>query len=98
MITLIVALAVQPPGEDYVVLPQSPLSEGDLPLFIAFIIILAVVFGFDILRTWWATNRWRRDARRKGPFGTPKTNKLRCWRLRPRPMPHKRRFRQPKMP
>ena len=60
-----VGWAPTPPGEDYVVLPQSPLSEGDLLLFLGFILILAVVFGFDMLRTWWETNRWRRDARRK---------------------------------
>ena len=59
------ALAVQPPADDYVVLPSSPLSEGDVILFAAFVVILAVVFGYDMIRTWWKTNQWKRDARRK---------------------------------
>jgi hypothetical protein len=25
----------------------------------------AAVFGFDMLRTWWNTNQWRREARRR---------------------------------
>ena len=27
--------------------------------------IVAAVFGFDMIRTWWETNQWRRDARRR---------------------------------
>jgi hypothetical protein len=26
---------------------------------------VAAVFGFDMLRTWWNTNQWRREARRR---------------------------------
>jgi hypothetical protein len=62
---LLLALALQPAEEEYAVLPQSPLSEGDLLLFVGFIAILAVVFGFDMMRTWWDTNQWKRDARRR---------------------------------
>jgi hypothetical protein len=64
VIAAALALGAQPP-EEYVLVPRSPLSEGDLLLFTAFVLILAAVFGFDMLRTWWQTNTWRRDARRK---------------------------------
>ena len=64
-VIVLLALALQPPADDYVVLPSSPLSEGDVILFAVFIVILAVVFGYDMVRTWWETNRWKRDARRK---------------------------------
>ena len=65
MLLAMIGLSVQPPGEDYVVLPSSPLSEGDVLIFAGFLVILAVVFGYDMLRTWWETNRWKRDERRK---------------------------------
>ena len=65
MMPVLIALALQPQGEDYVVLPPSPFSEGDLALFISFVVILGVVFSFDMIRTWWETNQWRRDARRR---------------------------------
>lgn len=65
MIRAPLALALQPAGEDYVVLPPNPLSEGDLVLFGAVVLILGVVFFFDMIRTWWTTNQWRRDARRQ---------------------------------
>lgn len=59
----LVALALQPePGD---LAPSSPLSEGDVILFAAFVVIVALVFGFDMARTWWETTRWRRDARRR---------------------------------
>jgi hypothetical protein len=60
----LVALAVQP-DEEPATVPPNPLSEGDLLVFLAFVIIIAFVFGFDMMRTWWQTNRWRRDARRR---------------------------------
>jgi hypothetical protein len=62
---VLLALALQPAEEEYAVLPRSPLSEGDVLLFAGFIAILAVVFGFDMIRTWWETTQWKRDARRK---------------------------------
>jgi hypothetical protein len=64
MMTVLLALALQPAEEEYAV-AHSPLSEGDLLLFAGFVAILAVVFGFDMFRTWWETNQWKRDARRK---------------------------------
>ncbi len=67
MMLALFALALQPPGEDYAVLPTSPFSEGDLALFITFVIILAAVFSFDMIRTWWETNQWKREGRRKRP-------------------------------
>jgi hypothetical protein len=60
----LVALALQPDDEP-AVLPSNPLSEGDVLVFLAFVIIIAIVFSFDMIRTWWETNRWRRDARRR---------------------------------
>jgi hypothetical protein len=60
---MVTALTVQP--EEPVTLPTSPLSEGDILLFVAFVLVVAAVFGFDMMRTWWETNRWRRDARRR---------------------------------
>ena len=59
-----IALTLQPDDEPAVI-PSSPLSEGDVVVFVVFIVLLAVVFGFDIVRTWWSTNEWRRDARRR---------------------------------
>jgi hypothetical protein len=44
---------------------RSPLSDGDVIVFVAFIVIVGMVFGFDMARTWWATTRWRREARRR---------------------------------
>jgi hypothetical protein len=60
----LVALTLQP-DEEPVVLPSSPFSDGDLVLVAAFVILILVVFGYDMLRTWWNTNQWRRDARRR---------------------------------
>lgn len=60
----LIALLAQPddPPPD---VPQSPLSEGDILLFTLFVVVVAVVFGFDMVRTWWETNEWRREARRR---------------------------------
>jgi len=57
-----IALALQPEDAE---IPPSTLGEGDVILFAAFVIIVAMVFGFDMARTWWETTRWRRDARRR---------------------------------
>jgi hypothetical protein len=56
------ALALQPEDAD---VPQSTVGEGDAFLFASFVVVLALVFGFDMARTWWETTRWRRDARRR---------------------------------
>ncbi|MGH7488032.1 MAG: hypothetical protein ACRD2I_07835 [Vicinamibacterales bacterium] len=61
--TLLLALALQP--EELSDLPSNPLSEGDLLLIAAFVLLIAGVLGFDMVRTWWDTNKWRRDARRR---------------------------------
>jgi hypothetical protein len=63
MSAVLVALFLQP--DDPVALPPSPLSEADLLLFLVFALIVAAVFGLDMVRTWWETNEWRRDARRR---------------------------------
>lgn len=60
----LVALTLQPEDPDSLI-PHSPLSDGDVIVFVAFIVIVGLVFGFDMARTWWETNRWRRDARRR---------------------------------
>jgi hypothetical protein len=63
MRTLLVASSLQP--DEPATLPPSPFSEGDVLLLIAFVVVVAGVFGFDMVRTWWETNEWRRDARRR---------------------------------
>ena len=60
----LIALVLQPDDEP-APLPHSPLSEGDLLIGVAFVVIIAAVFGFDMIRTWWETNEWRREARRR---------------------------------
>jgi hypothetical protein len=60
----LIALTLQP-EDDPPVLPSNPLSEGDLVIFAVFIVLLGIVFGFDIVRTWWDTNEWRREYRRR---------------------------------
>jgi hypothetical protein len=57
------ALVLQP--EEPVVLPPNPLSEGDVLLFVVFVLVVAAAFGFDMARTWWETNEWKRDARKR---------------------------------
>ena len=61
----LVALALLQPDAEPVVLPPSPFSDGDFVILTAFVILVAVIFGFDMLRTWWNTNQWRREARRR---------------------------------
>jgi hypothetical protein len=58
----LIALALQPEDAD---VPQPTLGESDVILFAAFVLIIALVLGFDMARTWWETTRWRRDARRR---------------------------------
>jgi hypothetical protein len=58
----LMALVLQPEDGEA---PPSTVSEGDVVLFASFVVILALVFGFDMIRTWWETTRWRRDARRR---------------------------------
>jgi hypothetical protein len=58
----LIALTLQPEDDDA---PHSSLGDNDVILFGAFVVIVALVFGFDMARTWWETTRWRRDARRR---------------------------------
>jgi len=58
----LVALTLQ--SEDSDAQPGA-FGEGDVILFVAFVAVIALVFGFDMARTWWETTRWRRDARRR---------------------------------
>jgi hypothetical protein len=58
----LVALTLQPEDSDT---PPVAVGEGDVILFVAFVAIVVLVFGFDMARTWWETTRWRRDARRR---------------------------------
>jgi hypothetical protein len=60
----LVALTLQP-DEAPEGPPRSPLSDGDVIVFALFVIVVGAVFGFDMLRTWWETNRWKREARRR---------------------------------
>ncbi len=60
----LIALAQQPEDPENLI-PRSPLSDGDVIVFVSFIVIVALVFGFDMARTWWETTRWRREARRR---------------------------------
>ena len=56
---LLVALAWQPEE------PPTPLSQGNAIVFGAFLLIVVIVFGYDMARTWWESNEWKRDARRR---------------------------------
>jgi hypothetical protein len=60
----LIALTLQPDPDD-VTVTSSPLSPGDVALFGAFVFVIVGVFSFDMIRTWWETNQWRRDARRR---------------------------------
>jgi hypothetical protein len=40
------------------------MTGGNHSLFSTFDVLVAAVIGFDMLRTWWKTNEWRRRARR----------------------------------
>jgi hypothetical protein len=48
-----------------VTLPPSPFSDGDLVVFVRFVVVVAAGFGFDMVRTWWETSQWKREARRR---------------------------------
>ncbi len=44
----LIALVLQPEDGE---VPQSTASEGDVILFASFVVILVLVFGFDMFRT-----------------------------------------------
>jgi hypothetical protein len=61
-----VALVLQPDDEPIPDgPPPSPFTDGDVLLFVLFVVVVGAVFGFDMMRTWWETNRWKREARRR---------------------------------
>jgi hypothetical protein len=56
------ALFLQPPADDAD--DSLPfISDIGSPLFIVIAALIAVVVVFDLLRTWWQTNEWRRRTR-----------------------------------
>jgi hypothetical protein len=59
----LVALTLQPDDPDAP--PSRPFSDEELLIFGAFVTVVAAVFAFDMMRTWWESNEWRRDARRR---------------------------------
>jgi hypothetical protein len=61
----LVALTLLQPDAEPGVIPPSPLSDGDLVLVAGLVILIGVIFGVDLFRTWWDTNQWRREARRR---------------------------------
>ena len=46
-------------------LPSNPISDGDVVLLVAFVVVVVAVFAYDMIRTWWDTNAWKREARRR---------------------------------
>ena len=60
----LLALTLQPEDPENLI-PHRPLSDGDVIVLVAFIVIVGLVFGFDMARTWWQSTRWRREARRR---------------------------------
>jgi hypothetical protein len=57
------ALFLQPPGDDDADDAVPFVSEIGSPLFIVIAAFIALVVVFDLLRTWWQTNEWRRSTR-----------------------------------
>ena len=41
------------------------ISEIGSPLFILVVTLVGAIFAFDLIRTWWQTNEWRREQRRQ---------------------------------
>jgi hypothetical protein len=60
----LVALTLVAPDEDDAP-PESPIGEGEILIFLAFAVVIGSVFAFDMIRTSWETNRWRREERRR---------------------------------
>jgi hypothetical protein len=54
-----------PDPEEPEFIPKSPIGEGEMLILISFALVIGAVFAFDMIRTWWETTRWRRDARRR---------------------------------
>ena len=61
----LIALVMQPDDDFQDGPPPSPITDSDVLLFALFVVVVASVFGFDMMRTWWETNRWKREARRR---------------------------------
>jgi hypothetical protein len=56
------ALFYQP--EDTDVPDVAPASDFGMSVFVLLAVSIAAIFAFDVLRTWWQTNEWRRELRR----------------------------------
>ena len=63
MTALLFALSLDP--DEAELIPRNPLSDGDHLVLIAFIAIVGMALGYELFRTWWNTNEWRREARRR---------------------------------
>jgi hypothetical protein len=61
----LVALTLADPDPEEPSIPPSPIGEGEILIFTAFVVVIGSVFAFDMIRTWWETNRWRREERRR---------------------------------
>ena len=62
----IVTLALFFQPEEGAVDDRAPfVSEMGSPLFILIIALIAAIFAFELIRTWWQTNEWRREQRRQ---------------------------------
>ena len=56
------ALFFQP--EDAEDADPGPSSDLGSSVFVLLAASIAAIFAFDVIRTWWQTNEWRREARR----------------------------------
>ena len=56
------ALFYQP--EDADVPESAPTSAFGTTAFVVLGVSIAAIFAFDVIRTWWQTNEWRRELRR----------------------------------
>ena len=59
------AMFLQPEQEDAVDDRPPFVSEIGSPLFVLIVAVIAAIFAFDVIRTWWQTNEWRRERRRQ---------------------------------
>jgi hypothetical protein len=57
------ALFLQQPADDASDDAPPFISEIGSPLFMVIAAFIAVVVVFDLVRTWWQTNEWRRNTR-----------------------------------
>jgi hypothetical protein len=63
--TYVALTLADPDADEPDFIPKSPIGEGEIRILLAFALVIGAVFAFDMIRTWWETTRWRRDARRR---------------------------------